>query len=172
MNPAQLLLTQAHIDILNLVDYVVDDFAALDIERHSQAPAAMGLLTLWDEFKEQVQNGKSVFFEAYEATMLQFARQRVNELLEGQDPFGITALWIETHHENDEEFMHGDNCPSYENLSSELEYIIYDRVCQRAESEEIKYRPDASNAARKSVGLEKAENDTPQNADGQMTLFD
>ena len=164
-NPAKSLLVQAHIDILNLVDYVVDDFTALDLARHSQAPAGMGLLTLWDEFKEQVQNGESVFFIAYEATMRQFARQRASELLEGQDAFGITALWLETHHENDEEFMHGDNCPSHDKLRDDLEETIYWRVFERAKTEEIKYWPG--------YGGSRTSDGAARNAPSeQMNLFD
>lgn len=162
------LLVQAHIDILNLVDSVIDDFAALDVERHSQAPAAMGLLTLWDEFKEQVQNGESVFFVAYEATMCPFAAKRVEELLENCDEFRLTALWVTIFEGGD--FLR-DEHSTCDRLQAALEYSTYERISQRAATEAIEYRPDAPDFARKPVGTEKAEDDAPQNVGGQMTLF-
>ena len=171
-NHSLMLLTRAHIEILNLVDYVVDDFVVLDVERHSQAPAAMGLLTLWDEFKEQVQNGESVFFVAYEATMRQFARQRVSELLERQDDLALAALWVELGAYPNDEFLRGDNCPTLGQLSADLENTTYYRIYERAKSEKIKYRPGyAPDVVRQPVGTEKAEDDAQQNAGGQMTLF-
>lgn len=171
------LLVQAHIEILCLVDSVIDDFGALDIASHSQAPAEMGLLTLWDEFKEQVQNGKSIYFVAYEATMEQFAKKHVSELLEGCDAFRLTALWLTIYSGGD--FLR-DEDSTYDRLQGALEYSTYERLYQRAKDEEIQYRSgygpngkvQAKEVAKAEVNVEQVKEEADsQNSGDQMSLF-
>lgn len=179
MSEITTLLEHARIEILNLVDDAIKDFAALDPARHSQAPEEMGLLTLWDEFKEQVQNGESIFFEAYEATMRQWIKWHVGELLEGCGPFKLTALWVTVY--GIANFLRDDDS-SYDRLGGALEYSTYQGVRLRAQAEPIAYRSgfgpdgemDASEAKVRDeeVKVEQSKEEAnPQSSEGQMSLF-
>lgn len=162
------LLEMAQSGFDELAGSAVDEFKKLDLEQHGQAPADLGLRSVWDEYKEQAQNEESFAFAAYEATLRQFIRKELESLIEWE----LLVLWAATDRSNSASFDSEGDCLMYEDVCEAIESEVYTRIYNRAEFEEIEYRegfgPEGEDDAEEG---EEGEEDEASVNGNQLELF-
>ncbi|BCV20628.1 hypothetical protein [Moorella sp. Hama-1] len=92
------------------------------------------LKNVWEEFKFQVQEGQSIFFDLYEEIIRSFCRDVIGSLSESE----IRLLWLESNayynYDEDE-----DGFPCVEEQAMGVEDELYSVVWTIAADEELEY---------------------------------
>ena len=148
-------LARARLD--ELAEAVIGEFKTLDIEECGQAPDDLGLLTMWDEFKEQQQHGDSFFIELYKDTFHRFTHQQ----LEGELACDLAFLWGGTDAAINFDWEL-ENCLCHDELRADIANAVYGRICARAGNEEIEYRPGYGPDGEEDSEEEDEEGDAPE----------
>jgi len=91
-----------------------------------------GLADVWEEWKSQMQEEHSIYFDAYEDTILGICRSVVQSLPKDEQ----SLLWLQSdaYFDWDED---EEDPPSDQELQDALTQELYARVCQIAADEEI-----------------------------------
>lgn len=123
----------------DLATLVIADIKALP-DSFRQSPDDMGLDSVWEEFKYQVQREESITFEAFEFEIRLLCARRV-DALEFSTRF-LLWCWSDGIVEWDE-----DQPPPLDEIPRYATDEVYRRVCEFADDEELKSDPDAPSSS-------------------------
>ncbi len=129
-----------------LVAVVIADIKALP-DNCRQSGDDSNLKDVWEEFKDQLQNEQSIFFDAFAHTIQSLCSKRVSEL--DADRKLLLWLWSEGYLErwvNEDEVLLADLDANHVNEE------LYRRICDVAASEPFADDPDEDRDAEYSEG--------------------
>lgn len=112
-----------------LVNQVIADIKALR-ENCRLSGDDSGLEDVWEEFKSQMQGQHSIYFAAYEHTILGLCLQRLGSL--GPERQAILWLWSRAFYDWLE-----DDMPASNTIQAGVLDEVYDRVCGTANDEPL-----------------------------------
>jgi hypothetical protein len=130
-----------------LVKQVIADIKALP-EECRQSGDNSSLQDVWEEFKYQLQEEESVYFEFYEQTIRDFCARRVADLDEQRR--GLLWLWSNAYYK-----WTADDRPCAAIIAEGVADEIYERVCRAADEEPMAVDPEESETSEEGEGHEE-----------------